>query len=56
MHTVPARLSQPPLLVVGLLVVVALVVALGLLVWAGGAENTEQLVGPFRWRPLKGIG
>lgn len=56
MQTVLARLRQPTSLVVGLLLVVSLLVALALLIWAGGVHDTEQLVGPFRWVPSKHIG
>lgn len=50
MNTVLARLLQPTPLVVGL-VLVLFVAALALLVWAGGVDDTEQLVAPFRWVP-----
>jgi len=51
MNTVLARLHQPTWLVVGLVLLAALV-ALAVLFWAGGVNDTEQLVGPFRWVPL----
>jgi hypothetical protein len=56
MQTVVARLLQPTSLVVGLLLAVSLLVALALLVWAGGTHDPELRVGPFRWEPSKHIG
>lgn len=50
MNTVLARLPQHAWLVVGL-VLVSLLVALAVLITAGGLNDTEQLVGPFRWVP-----
>lgn len=52
MHTVLTRLLQPTWLMVGL-VLLSLLAALAVLIWAGGVNDTEQLVGPFRWVPLK---
>jgi hypothetical protein len=51
MNTVVTRLLQPTWLVVGL-VLLSLLAALALLIWTAGANDTEQLVGPFRWEPL----
>jgi hypothetical protein len=33
------------------LVLVSLLVALAVLIWTSGVNDTEQLVGPFRWVP-----
>jgi hypothetical protein len=52
MNTVLTRLLQPTWLAVGL-VLLSLLAALALLIWAGGVDDPEQLVGPFRWVPLK---
>ncbi|HEY8135527.1 MAG TPA: hypothetical protein VIF08_05755 [Candidatus Limnocylindrales bacterium] len=51
MNTVLTRLLQPTWLVIGL-ALLSLLVALAMLILAGGASDTEQLVGPFRWEPL----
>jgi hypothetical protein len=51
MSTVVTRLLQPTWLVVGL-VLLSLLAALALMIWTGGANDAEQLVGPFRWEPL----
>jgi hypothetical protein len=48
MSTVLTRLLQPTWLVVGL-VLLSLLATLAVWIWAGGANDTEQLVGPFRW-------
>lgn len=48
MNTVVTRLLQPTWLVVGLVLLV-LLAAVAVLIWAGGVNDTEELVGPFRW-------
>ena len=48
MHTLMGRLLQPTVVLVGLLLV-ALLAAVVVQLWLGGLEETEQLVGPFRW-------
>jgi hypothetical protein len=55
MQTVIGRLLQPTFLLVGLLLV-ALIVTVVVLLWLGGAHETEQLVGPFRWEPMSRLG
>ena len=54
MNTVLARFLQPTWLVVGL-VGLALLASLALLMFVGGADDTPQLVAPFRWVPAKHI-
>ena len=56
MQTVLTRLFGPTPLVLGLLFVLALLAALALLMWLGGVNDTEPLVAPFRWEPLKRLG
>lgn len=51
MNTVLTRHLQPTWLVVGL-VLLAVLAALAALAWGAGSNDTEQLVGPFRWVPL----
>lgn len=48
MSTVLSRLLQPTWLVVGL-VLLSLLAALAVWMWAGAINDTQQLVGPFRW-------
>jgi hypothetical protein len=54
MNTVLARFLQTTWLVVGL-AVLALLAALALLILVGGGDDTQHLVGPFRWVPSKHI-
>ena len=56
MQTVLTRLLRPTGLMVGLLVLFALLSALALLMWLGGVNDTEPLVAPFRWEPLRRFG
>jgi hypothetical protein len=48
MSTVLSRLLQPTWLVVSL-VLLSLLAALAVWMWAGAIDDTQQLVGPFRW-------
>jgi hypothetical protein len=55
MHTVIGRLLQPSVLLTGLLLL-ALVAAVVVSLWLGGAHDAEQLVGPFRWETMRRLG
>ena len=56
MHPVLTRRFQPTWLMVGLLVALSMLSALVLLMWLGSLNDTEPLVAPFRWEPLKRFG